>query len=113
LSHCKISRDKGKQHITSRVVSGGTTSSPTHTVITKGRNMATGLLNTDMALKIIQDGMNEEMMKVAEPIITETLKKIEAEMRLKLGGMVIGLMDHYMECESNRDTIRITIKKDI
>ena len=74
--------------------------------------MATGLLNTDMALKIIQDGMNEEMVKVAEPIIVDALKKIEAEMRLKLGGMVIGLIDYYMECESDRDTIRITIKKD-
>ena len=56
--------------------------------------------------------MNEEMLKVAEPVIEEALKKIESEMRLKLGGMVIGLIDHYMECESNRDTIRITIRKD-
>ncbi len=74
--------------------------------------MATGLLNTDRALEIIKDGMNEEMIKVAEPIIEDALKKIESEMRLKLGGMVIGLIDHYMECETNRDTIRITIKKD-
>ena len=70
------------------------------------------IFNKKGVLECLKNEMNEELIKVAQPAIDEALAKIEKDIKRKLGSMVIGLLDNYMEVESDRQTLRIVIKKE-
>lgn len=70
------------------------------------------LLNRGAFLKMMQERLNIEMAKAAEPVIEKALDDIETEMRKKLGGMIVGFLDSYMEVERMGQSLRILVKHD-
>ncbi len=69
------------------------------------------LLNSDAIYQILTERINEEMIKAAEPIISDALKEIEYKMREKLGAIVIAHIENYMEIEKYGQTLKIVIKQ--
>ena len=72
----------------------------------------TTLINTDVALRILKDHMNTEMVAAAKPIVDKALLDIEKAMRKKLGAIIVAYLDHSIDVDRFGSALRILIKHD-
>jgi formate dehydrogenase maturation protein FdhE len=70
------------------------------------------LINDEYFHKYLLEKLNEGMKSAAEPIIKKAVEDAETEMRKKLGSMVVGFLDGYIEFERMGHTLRIIVKND-
>jgi len=68
-------------------------------------------INEEAFIDVIKDSMNAEMTKAAEPVIQKALKEIEAEMRAKLGAMLIATINNDYQIERFGSDLRIVVKQ--
>ena len=72
----------------------------------------TGLINKEAFAEMMRKAMNEEMMKAAEPILEKALKDIERTMRNRLGGLIVGYIEHHMEVDRHGEALRILVRQE-
>lgn len=67
------------------------------------------LFNQEAFREMVGNGLNEGLLKAAEPIVERALQEIEAEMRRKLAAMLIGMIEHSYNMERNGSDIVVRV----
>lgn len=73
--------------------------------------MAKSIIDEEQFLKHLKKHFNDAMIRAAEPLIEEALKKIEAEMKKELGSYLIGFIDSNLVMERMGTDLRIIINQ--
>lgn len=71
--------------------------------------MAQSFINNEVFKQYMIKKVNEELLIAAEPILQESLKKIEVEMRKQLATNLISLVEHSFSFERYGTDIRIIV----
>jgi hypothetical protein len=61
--------------------------------------------------KTLIESLNEEMKKVAEPVIQHTLKEVERRMREQVAARLIGLIEENFDMQMDSRRIVITLRQ--
>lgn len=60
-------------------------------------------------LAAIKKGMQEELNKVAEPIMAKALEEIQVALRRRMGAMTIGLLERSFDMQRLGDRLVISV----
>lgn len=72
--------------------------------------MAQTLINVDSFLAELKQRMNEEMLRAAEPAIKKAVEEAEREIRVRLGAMVVSLLDRSFMVERRAEQLVIVVE---
>jgi hypothetical protein len=72
-----------------------------------------GLLNSDVAQELFLKELNSSLVAAAEPILQESLKKIEAEMRRKMAENCAAVASNYIEMRTMHDILEIRVRRPV
>jgi len=73
--------------------------------------MKTTLINSDAAVELLRDKLNEGLLAAAEPAIKKAMEDIEKELRKRLGEMLISVIDSSYAVERFGTDLRITVRR--
>lgn len=75
--------------------------------------MASTWINGDTMLAELKERMNAEMLEAAEPVIRKAVEEAEKEMRKRLGGLFVAMIDASFSVYRDGRDLHITVRNDV